>query len=65
MKLVSKIDLNENEHEVLNNFVFFLNTICSNRTDCSDCPIFRACKYQGNLPEALDLLLSKISMENT
>lgn len=65
MKLVSKISLDKDEQEVLNAFVTLLETICSNRTDCSDCPILRACKYQENLPKALDLLLSKISMENT
>lgn len=65
MKLVSKISLNKDEEEVLNAFVTLLETICFNCTDCSDCPICRACKYQGNLPKVLDLLLSKISMENT
>jgi hypothetical protein len=65
MKLVSKIALNGNEQEVLNSFVTLLYTICSDRTDCSECPIFSACKYQGNLPEALDLLLFQISKENT
>ena len=66
MKLVSKISLDKDEQKVLNAFVTLLETICSNpTTDCFDCPIFRACKYQGNLPKALDLLLSKISIENT
>lgn len=65
MKLVSKISLNGDEQEVLNGFVTLLETICSNSADCSECPILRACKYHGTLPETLDLLLSKISTENT
>lgn len=65
MKLVSKISINGDEREVLNSFVTLLDTICSDRTDCSECPIFSACKYQGNLPEALDLLLSEISTKST
>lgn len=65
MKLVSKISLNEDEQEVLNRFVTLLNTICYNSTDCSECPISKACRYHGSLPEAIDLLLSGISTENS
>ena len=65
MKLISKISLDEDEQEILINFVALLETVCSNRTDCSECPIFEACHYPGNLPEALDLLLSEVSTENS
>jgi hypothetical protein len=65
MKLVSKISLNGDEREVLNGFVTLLETICSNSDDCSECPIVEACKYHGSLPDALDLLLSQTSKENS
>lgn len=65
MKLVSKISLNGDEREVLNAFTTLLETICSNSGNCSECPIVEACNYHGSLPEALDLLLSQTSKENS
>lgn len=65
MKLISKISLNGDEQEVLNSFVTLLETICSDNGDCSECPIREACNYRGGLPEALDLLLSQTSTENS
>lgn len=65
MKLVSKISLNGDEREVLNAFTTLLETICSDNGDCSECPIHEACTYHGAFPEALDLLLSQTSTENS
>ena len=65
MKLVSKIALNGDEREVINAFTTLLSTICSNSGNCSECPIREACNYHGSLPEALDLLLSQTSAENS